>query len=235
MQLGCESVREAALLDSAPETRTDKSMRPSKSPGLLSIVVIALLVATAGCTGRSSSTSSQAGSDSQPHPPIQLLDLDGHSFDLWKQRPAHTTVVVFTRSDCPISNRFAPEICRLHEAYHPRGVDFYLVYVDPRETSDAIRQHMQEFNYPCSALRDPSHSLVAYCQATATPEAAVFNGEREITYLGRINDLYVELGSQRAEPTTHDLEDAIESTVQGRPVATPRTRAIGCSIVDLKN
>jgi hypothetical protein len=167
--------------------------------------------------------------------PVRLLDLDGNPFDLWQQEANRICVVVFTRTDCPVSNRAAPEISRLYEMYHPRGVDFYLVYVDPRQQPDDIRRHLHEFAYPCPGLRDPQHTLVAYCHATTTPEAVVFNRDREIAYQGRINDLYVELGTPRSEPTTNDLATAIESTVLGQRVATPRTRAIGCSIADLKD
>jgi hypothetical protein len=44
----------------------------------------------------------------------------------------------------------------------------------------------------------------------------------------------VDLAKPRPQPTTHDLADAIEATLQGRPVAVPRTKAIGCLIADLK-
>ena len=67
------------------------------------------------------------------------------------------------------------------------------------------------------------------------PEAAVFDRHRKITYVGRINDLYSELGSARPEPTTHELADAIESTLSGQPVQVARTKAIGCPIADLAN
>lgn len=172
---------------------------------------------------------------------IQLLDLDGQPFDLWLQSPSAIqtsqaiTVVVFTRSDCPIANRFAPEISRLCEKYQPQGVNFFLVYVDPREQPTAIRRHLQEYNYPCAGLRDPLHTLVAHCEATTTPEAVVFNREKAIAYQGRISDFYAGLGQPRAEATTHDLAEAIKATVEGRPCDPPRTRAFGCVIGDLKN
>jgi Redoxin len=182
-----------------------------------------------------SQTGPQTDSDRESRrPPIRLLDLDDQPFDFWKQEEAATTVVLFTRSDCPISNRCAPEIRRLYETYHPRGVDFFLVYVDPREEPASIRRHMREYGYPCLGLRDPHHDLVAHCGATATPEAVVFNRERSITYLGRVDDLYLDISRSRAEATSHDLADAIESTLCCRPVAKPRTRATGCSIADLK-
>jgi AhpC/TSA family protein len=200
------------------------------------ISLAALLTLALGCTKPSAGgTGASTGATATPTQlPIRLLDLDGKPFDLLPDGQNRITVVVFTRTDCPISNRAAPEVCRLCELYQPRGVDFYLIYVDPHEQPDDIRRHLREYGYPCPGLRDPGHALVAYCQAIATPEAVVFNQERKIAYQGRINDQYVELGTPRPEPTTNDLAKAIESTVLGQSVATPRTRPVGCSIADLK-
>jgi Redoxin len=190
-------------------------------------VVAAALFAGLGC-GRD-------GADLPAERSIRLLDLDGKLVDLWPpDRPA-VTVVLFTRTDCPIANRYAPDVRRLHEAYHPRGVEFFLVYVDPRESPDDVRRHLAEYGYPCPGVLDTGHTLVAYCHATATPEAVVFAADRTITYQGRIDDRYTDLGRPRAEPTSHDLADALAATVGGRPVAVPRTNAVGCLIADLKD
>jgi Redoxin len=203
---------------------------------------VCLIVATVVCAMPGCARDESSPRDSQPLraresalPPVRLLDLDGQPVDLLKHQPGPVTVVLFTRTDCPVSNRCAPEIRRLHEAYHPRGVEFVLVYVDPHESPDAIRRHLREYDYPCRALRDPEHTLVAHCNATTTPEAVVFGRDRTMTYRGRVDDRYVDVGRPRAEPTTRDLADAIESTVSGRRVTNPRTKAVGCLIADLKN
>jgi hypothetical protein len=200
-------------------------------------VVAISAFALLGCARhKSSQQNSQARrAETSGHRPIRLLDLDDQPVDLLRQNPGPITVVVFTRADCPISNRSAPEIRRLYEMYHPQGVEFVLVYVDPNERPDAIRRHLRAYDYRCRALRDPEHALVAYCDATTTPEAAVFGPDGTMTYRGRVDDRYVDVGRPRAEPTTHDLADAIESTVAGRPVLNPRTKAVGCLIADLKN
>jgi hypothetical protein len=209
-------------------------MRPLRSSRTGCVVVLFILGCAKDDCVRSGATTNSEGESKLP--PIRLLDLDGQPFDLWRpDKAAVATVVVFTRTDCPISNQYAPEIRRLYETYRPRGVDFYLIYVDPREQPDDIRRHLREYDYPCRGLRDPGHTLVAHCGATATPEAVVFGPDRSITYLGRVDDLYADIGRSRAEPTTHDLADAIESTVLGRPVAKPRTKAVGCLIADLKD
>ena len=166
--------------------------------------------------------------------PVSLVDLDGQPHELWPSGRNGITVAIFTRTDCPISNRYAPDVRQLYATYHPRGVEFYLIYVDPRELPDAIRAHLAEYEYPCPALRDPSHTLVAATGAKVTPEAVVFDAGRKITYRGRIDNLNDDLGSSRTEPTTHDLADAIEATLAGQPVAEPVTKAVGCYIEDLK-
>jgi hypothetical protein len=201
-------------------------------------LLVTLLVAfTVGCGAPSATPARDAERErgGSPSSSTTLLDLDGRSFDLWQTRDASAvTAIVFTRSDCPISNRYAPTVKKLHDAYRSRGVRFYLVYVDPKEEPKRIRRHLDEFEYPCPALRDPTHALVAATGATMTPEAIVYDSQRKIVYRGRIDDLFADLGQSRDEPTTHELADAIEATLSGQPVREPLTNAVGCPISDLK-
>ncbi|CAN5392307.1 hypothetical protein BH11PLA2_BH11PLA2_23450 [soil metagenome] len=187
-----------------------------------------------GVMGCAPQTSVDQGPEAGPVLP-GLLNLDGQPLDLGSLHQSPLTVFLFTRTDCPISNRCAPEICRLCEKYQPRGVRFYLVYVDAHQSPDEIRRHLHDYGYPCPGLRDVKHKLVTTCNATATPEAVVWNRERATVYQGRVNDLYMELGKPRAEATTHDLADAIDAALTSRPITTPLTRAIGCPIADLKD
>ena len=52
------------------------------------------------------------------------VDLQGRAVDPLANAEARLSVLVFLRSDCPISNRYAPEIRRLHARFAPRGVAF---------------------------------------------------------------------------------------------------------------
>jgi hypothetical protein len=197
----------------------------------------ALVLLLVGCAHNHPANPAPPATPATSRSTVSLLDLDGKPFDLWPvgHDPRRITVVLFTRTDCPVANRQAPEIAGLYDLDHPRGVDFYLIYVDPHETVDAIRQHLLDYHYPCRALRDPEHSLVAFCGATATPEAAVFDRQRNMVYRGRVTDQYVELGRAKPQATRHDLADAIESTLTGKPIANPRTKAVGCAIADVKD
>src|SRR5262245_44581015 len=115
---------------------------------------------------------------------LQLLDLDGKRVDLRTASADPIRVAVFTRSDCPVSNQTAPEIRSLYDDFHPQGVDFFLVYVDPSQKPNEIREHLRQYEYPCDAVRDPEHSLVALTGATVTPEAVVFDKNWRIVYRG---------------------------------------------------
>src|SRR4030095_17263911 len=82
-------------------------------------------------------------------------------------------VFVFITSDCPIANRYAPEIQRLTAIFTPQGVRFWLVYANPHEPVACIRNPLRQFQYATPALRDPEHALVRFTNVTVSPEAAV--------------------------------------------------------------
>lgn len=164
---------------------------------------------------------------------LYLLDLDGRRVDPFGEAtPA--TVFLFTRSDCPISNRYAPQVQRLHAEFAARDVRFWLVYPDPDEPIEAIRKHIEQYGYAIEALRDPRHTLVRRTQARVTPEAAVFTDAAQMVYRGRIDDRFVAFGKTRAAATSHDLQDALIATLEGRRVEPPTTTAVGCYIPSLE-
>ncbi len=154
-------------------------------------------------------------------------DLDGKAVDpLAGDAPA--TVLVFVATTCPVSNRYAPEIRRIHDDFAARGVRTYLVYPD-KEDAAAIRDHLKEHAFGAPALRDPEHVLVRKAGVSVTPEAAVFRGGAEV-YHGRIDDRQVDLGVARTETSRHDLRDAIDAALAGKQPEATYVPAVGCSI-----
>jgi hypothetical protein len=166
-------------------------------------------------------------------PSVRLFDVDGHVVDPFRAaEDSRAIVFLFTSVDCPISNRYAPVVQRLHSRFAPQAVSFWLVYPNPAETPEAIRGHVKAFSYPVHALRDPQHHLVRLAKATVTPEAAVYDTRRALVYRGRIDDRYVSLGLERPAATQHDLLDALTATLAGKPVRAASTPAVGCFIAD---
>jgi hypothetical protein len=152
------------------------------------------------------------------------------------QAPPGTVAIVFvfTSTDCPVSNRYAPELRRIADEFHSKGVVFRLVYPSPADDAEAIREHMSAYAYlgAFDAVRDPKQSLAKYTGATITPEAAIVVSGR-VVYRGRIDDRFVDLGRERPAPTTRDLFDALSAVVGGKPVPHATTQAVGCFISDL--
>ena len=163
-----------------------------------------------------------------------VADLDGRAVAAVPIGPG-PTVLVFTRTDCPVSNRYAPELRRLGQRFAGRGVAFRLVYVDPAETPAAIREHARAYGLGTDVLRDPRHELVRLAGATVTPEAAVFVADPagpRLVYRGRIDDRAVDIGRTRPQPRTRDLADVLEALSTGRALPPRTTTAVGCFITE---
>jgi hypothetical protein len=159
-----------------------------------------------------------------------VRDLDGrvrHPF-----APAgRASVLIFLTSDCPISNAYAPEIQDVCRASAPKGVDCLLVYEDPGISPAAARAHREAYRYAgLPAAIDTDGAIARTATASVTPEAVLIDAAGATRYRGRIDNWYADLGRRRPAATVHDLRDAIEALLAGRPIAHPRTDAFGCYI-----
>lgn len=139
------------------------------------------------------------------------------------------SVFVFTAVDCPISDRYAPELSRLSASFGDR-VRFTLVYPNHGDTAASVEAHARAFGFAMPHIRDDG-PLVRKANVTVTPEAAVFDRSGRLVYRGRIDDRHTDFGVDRPTPTRRDLAIAIEEVLAERPVTVPETRSIGCAIV----
>lgn len=167
--------------------------------------------------------------------PTQARDLGNRAVDPFpRSTTPKATVLIFVSVECPVSNRYAPEIRRLYSVYASKGIRFWLVYPNPSDSRAAIGKHIREFGYPPIALRDVDRSLINLAKPTVTPEAAVFDSNKELVYRGRIDDRFVELGRERPAPTTRDLENTLMAILAGKRVFPATTQAFGCFIADFQ-
>jgi Redoxin len=161
------------------------------------------------------------------------VDLTGNPVDPFKSAPGKVVVLVFVRTDCPVSNRYSPTIQGLSARYLHKAA-FWLVYPAKTETVEMIRKHEQDFGYTLPALRDPQRTLVKQSHAQITPEVAVFDAGRRLIYHGRIDNLYEDFGRARSSATTHELDDAIQAALSGKTLPAETASAVGCYISDLE-
>ena len=166
--------------------------------------------------------------------PATIVDIYGDRHRLPSQPGQDFTVVFFVTHDCPISNRYLPEMRRVCDEYAAWGTRCLMAYVDPTISWEQIREHQHAYGVTLPALHDTNRELVELAGATITPESAVYSKDGELVYRGRINNLYAALGTPRRQATEHSLRKALDEALAGRAVSRPRTQAVGCFIPDWK-
>jgi len=176
-----------------------------------------LLVAVSGITGAAELQ-------------FTLRDVDGvdHRQEEWASKRA--IIIFFTTVDCPLSNGYVPEMNRIRQEYASRGVAFYAVEADTTIDVTDVRRHAKEFGFTFPVLIDNRQFLARLAGATATPEVAVLSSAGKVLYLGRIDNRVEDFDRRRNVVTEHDLRNALDAVLAGKPVLHPTTKAVGCAI-----
>jgi hypothetical protein len=131
-----------------------------------------------------------------------------------------------------VSNGYASEIQRVCAAYAGRGIGCTLVYEDVGVSVAAVRAHLRDYHYDAiPAAIDADGAVAVKAGATITPEVAVVDRDGRVRYRGRIDNRYEAIGRARRIVTSHDLTDALDALLAGRPIASRETPAVGCYIV----
>jgi hypothetical protein len=167
---------------------------------------------------------------------FHAVDLQGRPVERLHSGGTKVVVLIFASTDCPISNRYIPEITRLQKKFGAQHVAFWWVFPNPEDTAAVVRKHELEYSMQAATIIDDEQDIVRMAHVSVTPEAAVFavdNGQLRETYHGRIDDLYFAFGQARPTATHHDLEDAVKAVLAGHPTAQAAHGPVGCSIVPM--
>jgi len=138
-------------------------------------------------------------------------------------------VFVFVESECPLAQKYLPVLDRLERGYRDKGVQFVAVNSGPHDTIVVMAAQAVEFGVEFPFVKDADCRVADALGVSRTPEVAVLDGKRVLRYRGRIDDQY-RPGGQRKEPTRHDLVDAIDAVLAGKPVEVATTPIDGCLI-----
>jgi hypothetical protein len=77
-------------------------------------------------------------------------------------------------------------------------------------------------------IKDPNYKLAKFLGATIVPSCYVINKEGKTIYKGRIDDWHYALGKKKMKVTQNNLDDALSSYVNNKPIKISETKAIGC-------
>jgi thiol-disulfide isomerase/thioredoxin len=173
-------------------------------------------------------------------PNFKLRGVDGKTYSLSDFKRARILVVVFTCNHCPTAQYYEERLKKIVTDYKPKGVALVAIspndpqsvrldelgYTDLSDSFDEmkIRAKHKKFNFPYLYDGDKEEASRAY-GPVATPHVFVFDKDRVLRYVGRIDN------SEREEyVNTHELRDALDALVAGRDPAVKETKSFGCSI-----
>jgi peroxiredoxin len=135
----------------------------------------------------------------------------------------------FLSEDCPICRSYADEMHQLFDDYHEQGIAFRGVFPVVTSSKASILQFQESYAIPFPLLKDVNQHLTQKFDARVTPEVCLLRGDR-ILYRGRIDNRFDRPGRQRRHVTQHELRDALEAGLAGKPVKVPETQPVGCFI-----
>jgi peroxiredoxin len=163
-------------------------------------------------------------------PNLTFTDAAGKPIPLSYLKGSKALVVVFLNFDCPNSTGSAPALAELARTYRARGIGFVGLYPGDDETAQAIARQAASFKLGFLVYRDDRGAAVRALKARVTPEAFVLDPDLVLRYRGRIDDSYTARLKKNRQVTRHELRDALDDVLAGKPVRTPVTRAVGCPV-----
>ncbi|MFQ5582923.1 MAG: thioredoxin family protein [Calditrichia bacterium] len=156
---------------------------------------------------------------------FKLKDINGKTYSLSDFSNSNAVVVMFIATRCPYSNAYNERMVKLYQDYHPKGIEFVGINSNKTESIDEIKDHAAEHQFPFVILKDWNNNIADEFGASYTPEIFVLDSSRTILYHGRIDNSY-----KLKKVKTHDLRNALNEILSGKPVSVAETKAFGCTI-----
>jgi peroxiredoxin len=171
-------------------------------------------------------------------PDFELPGVDDKTYRLADFADAKVLVVVFTCNHCPTAQAYEDRLIQLHADYRDRGVAVVAIspndpqavrldelgYTDVSDSLEDMKIRAKDKGFQFPYLYDGEHQKVSAAYGVlATPHVFIFDAERKLRYVGRIDDS--DIGTVRS----HDTRNAIDALLAGKPVPTAKTRVFGCS------
>ncbi|MGA9407422.1 MAG: thioredoxin family protein [Bacteroidota bacterium] len=154
-----------------------------------------------------------------------LPDYNGVKHSLTDYKNAKAVVVMFIATQCPVSNGYNGRMVSLYNDYKGKNVVFIGINSNKQESVEEVRQHAKDHGFEFTILKDDKNVIADKFGATVTPEIFILNPSLEILYHGRIDD-----SRREANVTSHDLRNALDEILAGKPVSVSTTKAFGCTI-----
>ncbi|MEX2212869.1 MAG: redoxin domain-containing protein [Phycisphaeraceae bacterium] len=173
-----------------------------------------------------------------PLPSFKLPGVDDKTYTEKDFAEAKVLALIFTCNHCPTAQAYEQRIIALHKDYRDKGVAIVAIspnddkavrldelgYTDLGDSLQDMKIAAKQRGFTFPYLYDgQTQEFSKKLGVKATPHVFVFDAERKLRYVGRIDNGEVN------EVTSHDLRNALDDLLAGREVKTATTRAFGCS------
>jgi thiol-disulfide isomerase/thioredoxin len=172
-------------------------------------------------------------------PDFCLKGVDGQMHCRKDFAADNVLVIAFICNHCPTSQLYESRIKQIAEDYKDRGVAVVAIepnnpnavrldemgYTDVGDSFEEmqIRAKFRHFNFPY--LYDGEDQKISNLYGpTATPHVFIFDRDRKLRYEGRVDN-----NPRERLITRQDARLALDALLANKPVAIPKTPAVGCS------
>lgn len=162
-------------------------------------------------------------------PNFTLKDYTGKEYSLYDYLGSKGIVVMFIATQCPVSNAYNARMVDLHDLYAPKGIVFLAINSNKQESIEEIAEHSAKHGFQFPVLKDWKNVIADKFDAQVTPETYLIDSTGVLRYHGRIDDERV-----LSKVTQHDLRDALDAYLEGKPILRRDTKAFGCTIKRVK-
>ncbi len=165
---------------------------------------------------------------------FKLKNVDGKWVSLADYKDAKGFILIFDSNTCPYSKAYNGRIIALSKKY--TSLKFPVVAInanDPKVSSgdsfDEMVKEAKRKGYDFPYLVDETQAIAKTYGATNTPHVFVLNksgNDLKVAYIGTIDDN----ARNTAAVTKKYVENAVDALLNGKPVNTTKTKAVGCGI-----
>ncbi len=175
------------------------------------------------------------GTDAPPFTlPVANPDVDekgGDTRSLSDYADAEAVVVIFMCNHCPYVVTMEDRLLETARAYQEKGVQFIGISANdadayPEDSFEAMAERAKAKAYPFPYLYDESQAIAHAYDAACTPDLYVYDAAHKLRYRGRFDDGRPGMD----QPTTHDLQDALDELLNTGTVTTEQYPSMGCNI-----
>jgi peroxiredoxin len=173
-----------------------------------------------------------------PAPDFSLPGVDGKAHAMKDFAAAKVLCVVFTCNHCPTAQAYEARLIKLDADYKDKGVAVVAIspndplavrldelgYTDLSDSLEDMKLRAAERGFKFPYLYDGDTQAVSKAfGVVATPQVYLFDADRKLRYVGRIDN------SDVKQVTSHDAANALDAMLAGKAVPVAKTKVFGCS------